>query len=152
MQALSFPFSAHPKVLVLSVERMASKSLFGTARSSPKPPKAGAQSARLELAGPNKHTVQPVSILCQAPVHSVSRCRVHGSLRSPMGSTAAFMRQKVGAAMSRARSAFLQPQEEWRGRRHGAVRFELLNRPNDADRRRNHKNIFAVIFPLKSKA
>jgi hypothetical protein len=109
MQALSFPFSAHPKMLVLSVEPMASKSLFGTARSSPKPPKAGAQSARLELAGPNKHTVPPVSILCQAPVHSVSRCRVHGSLRSPIGSTAAFMRQKVGAAMSRARSAFLQP-------------------------------------------
>lgn len=50
-------------------------------------------------------------------VHSVSRCRVHGSLRSPIGSTAAFMRQKVGAAMSRARSAFLQPQKEWRGRR-----------------------------------
>lgn len=117
MQALSFPFSAHPKMVVLSVEPMASKSLFGTARSSPEPPKAGAQSARLELAGPNKQTVPPVSILCQAAVHSVSRCRVHGSLRSPIGSTAAFMRQKVGAAMSRARSAFLQPQEEWRGRR-----------------------------------
>jgi len=26
------------------------------------------------------------------------------------------------------------------------------NRPNDADSWRNHKNIFAVIFPLKSKA
>jgi hypothetical protein len=26
------------------------------------------------------------------------------------------------------------------------------NQPNDADSLRNHKNIFAVIFPLKSEA
>jgi hypothetical protein len=35
---------------------------------------------------------------------------------------------------------------------HGAGRFEVLQSPNDADSLRNHKNIFAVIFPLKSKA
>jgi hypothetical protein len=29
---------------------------------------------------------------------------------------------------------------------------KCYNRPNDADSLRNHKNIFAVIFPLKSKA
>jgi hypothetical protein len=29
---------------------------------------------------------------------------------------------------------------------------KCYNRPNDADSWRNHKNIFAMIFPLKSKA
>jgi hypothetical protein len=35
---------------------------------------------------------------------------------------------------------------------HGAGASKCYNRPNDADSWRNHKNIFAVIFPLKSKA
>jgi hypothetical protein len=34
---------------------------------------------------------------------------------------------------------------------HAPAASKCYNRPNDADSWRNHKNIFAIIFPLKSK-
>src|SRR6266702_1737559 len=120
MQAPSSSFSAIANTAVLTVEVMPAPLSCAAARSSPKPPKAVARSARLEVADAREHTCRLPSTTSSFQFVAdtvVSRCRVHRSLRSPIDNAAARLRQEVGAAMSRTRSALMQQQEEWRGRR-----------------------------------